>query len=164
LTTIKIWDALKALSALLAPAPNRTWPSRAPISQSETKPLVNCGRWQRHRRSSPEGQRSGAARVPRDPRVRTEAPGVGIVSLGSGCSVRSPSIGPLPVAPVRANLKFGTIDGLGLLEGGNPAETREKRQFALKTATFQFEYPPNGNGGGGACRRDGRGRDRPPAW
>jgi hypothetical protein len=33
-------------------------------------------------------------------RVRTEAPGVGIVSLGSGCSVRSPSICRLRVAPV----------------------------------------------------------------
>jgi hypothetical protein len=33
-------------------------------------------------------------------RVRTEAPGVGIVSLGSGCSVRSASIGPLRDAPV----------------------------------------------------------------
>jgi hypothetical protein len=78
--------------------------------------------------------------------------------------VKSTRIAPVALGETRANLKFGTIDGLGLLEGGDPAETREKRQFALKTATFQFECPPNGNGGGGACRRRGRGRGRPPAW
>jgi hypothetical protein len=32
------------------------------------------------------------------------------------------------------------------------------------TPMSQFECPPNANGGGGPRRRDGRGRDRPPAW